>query len=253
MDNSDESKKNFFKYVFNFNDEGKADILNLLQYFFISIIPVILLVKLIDKYVPPNDETKSSLEIGAEVFVEIVILVIGLFFINRIAIFFPTYSGENYPKINIITGGLAILLTIISLNPVIAGKINILLVRLNNVWEGKTSETKNKSKTVNVNGKQLNVKVTQPFSSSQSQSTSQSNSNYIPQYNDSTSINQLPTNDSAQNYALSPQSLPNYNAMYKKDNTPLVDASTPGQPDNFIQEPMAANDALGSWGGFSSW
>ena len=28
MDNSDDSKKNFFKYVFNFEDESKSEIIN---------------------------------------------------------------------------------------------------------------------------------------------------------------------------------------------------------------------------------
>jgi hypothetical protein len=75
-------------------------------------------------------------------------------------------------------------------------------------------------------------------------------------YNDGTAINQLPTNDMsrAQEYSLSSQSLPNYDAMYRQDNTPLVGAATPGGgTEGFMQEPMAANDALGSWGGFSSW
>lgn len=255
MDNSEDSKKNFLKFVFNFDDEGKSDILNLLQYFILSFIPVIVLTNLVEKYIPPKDETKSSLEISAEIIIELIILLVGLFYINRVTLFFPTYSGENYPKIHLITSTLSILLASISLSPVLSGKISILLERLNNVWEGKTSDSKNKTKTVNVNGKQVTVKVSQPISSSSGSSYSTSNSNSNPIYNDSTSINQLPNHDSnaAQQYALSAQTLPNYNEMYKKQTTPLVDAATPGYSENFVQEPMAANDALGSWGGFSSW
>ena len=248
MDNSEDSKKNFFKYVFNFDDEGKSEILNILQYFLISFIPVIILTKIVEKYVPPKDETKSSLEISAEILIHLIILILGLFFINRMALFFPTFSGENYPRIHFITSILSILLATFTLSPVVSGKINTLLERIYNVWEGKPADSKDKTKTVNVNGKQVNVKVSQPIS--------QGNNMYsptTPMYSDSTSIHQLPSNDSAQNYALSSQTLPNYNEMYKKQTTPLVDAATPGQTENFMQEPMAANDALGSWGGFSSW
>ena len=73
-------------------------------------------------------------------------------------------------------------------------------------------------------------------------------------YTDGTSINTLPTSDmsngGSQN-TLAPQQLPNYNNMYEKDDTPLVNAATPGGQEGF-NEPMAANSVLG--GGFgSSW
>jgi hypothetical protein len=249
MDNSEDTKKNFFKYVFNFDDEGKSEILNILQYFIIAFIPAIILTKVVEKYVPPKDDTKTSLEITAEIIIQLIVLILGLFFINRMVLFFPTFSGENYPKIYFLSGILSILLTSFTLSPVVSGKLNTLVERFNNVWEGKSPDSKEKTKSSNVNGKQMNVRVSQPLSTS----SNNNNFNNSPIYNDSTSIHQLPNNDSAQNYALSPQSLPNYNEMYKKQTTPLVDAASPGQSDNFIQEPMAANDALGSWGGFSSW
>ena len=64
-------------------------------------------------------------------------------------------------------------------------------------------------------------------------------------YGGSTSISQLPTAD----MNAPTQQLPNYNNMYQKDNTPLIDAATPGM-ESF--EPMAANSVLG--GGFgASW
>jgi hypothetical protein len=40
--------------------------------------------------------------------------------------------------------------------------------------------------------------------------------------------------------------------MYKQQNTPLVNAATPGGMEGF-QEPMAANEAFGGFGGWSSW
>ena len=75
-------------------------------------------------------------------------------------------------------------------------------------------------------------------------------------YTDGTAISSLPTNDVqyGSEATMQPQQLPNYNAMYRQDNTPLVGAATPGgqQESMMPMEPMAANSVLG--GGFgSSW
>ena len=47
MDSSDESNKGFFKHVFNFDDDSKSEILNIIQYALIAIIPVVVLNKTI--------------------------------------------------------------------------------------------------------------------------------------------------------------------------------------------------------------
>ena len=65
-------------------------------------------------------------------------------------------------------------------------------------------------------------------------------------YSDGTAINSLPTNLGNEN-TLAPQQLPNYNAMYKQENTPLVGAASPTEG---FSEPMAANSVLG--GSFGS-
>ena len=49
MEDTEESKKNFFKHVFNFEDESKAEMLNIVQYTLIAIIPMVLLNKSIQK------------------------------------------------------------------------------------------------------------------------------------------------------------------------------------------------------------
>ena len=69
MEDTEESKKNFFKHVFNFEDESKAEMLNIVQYTLIAIIPMVLLNKSIQKYVPEADDQKSSLEVLAEIII----------------------------------------------------------------------------------------------------------------------------------------------------------------------------------------
>jgi len=233
MDNSSDSKS-FFKHVFNFDDDSKSEILNILQYSIIAIIPVVILNKTMQKYVPESDDKKSSLEISAEVIIQIIIMFIGLLIIHRIITFIPTYSGASYPEFHIVYIILAILMITMSLQTKLGEKVSVLVDRILELWNGKQEP---KKKTGNGNG---NVKVSQPISG---QITGQ------PNYTDGTAINSLPTYDATQGSqaTMQPQQLPNYDAMYKSNNTPLIDASS---PENF--EPMAANSVLGS-GGFGSW
>ena len=60
-------KPSFFKHVFNFNDESKSEMLNIIQYAVLAVIPVIVLNKLMQKYVPEADDEKGSVEITAEI------------------------------------------------------------------------------------------------------------------------------------------------------------------------------------------
>ena len=50
MDTSTDPNKSFFKHVFNFDDDSKSDILNVIQYALVAIIPIIILIKVISKY-----------------------------------------------------------------------------------------------------------------------------------------------------------------------------------------------------------
>ena len=243
MDSSDDSKKNFFKHVFNFDDDSKSEILNILQYTLISIIPVIILNKTLSKYVPEADKKKGSLEISAEVLIQIIVMFVGLLIIHRIITFIPTYSNAKYPDFSIIFIVLAVLMITLSLQTKLGEKVNILIERLVDLWEGNTD--KNKNKKDNKNG---SVKVSQPISG---QITGQlMNNSAMAQslYTDGTAIGSLPTNDSGNDSQT--QQLPNYNAMYKQENTPLVGAASPAEG---FSEPMAANAVLGGGAFGSAW
>ena len=239
MDNSDDSKS-FFKHVFNFDDDSKSEILNILQYSLIAIIPVVILNKTMQKYVPEADDKKNSLEITAELSIQIIVMFIGLLIIHRIITFIPTYSGAKYPEFHIIYIILAILMITMSLQTKLGEKVSILVDRIFELWNGKSD---NKKK----NGKNGNVKVSQPISGQQP-------STY---YTDGTAISSLPTYDSTQSSqnTMQPQQLPNYDAMYRQDITPLVGAASPGELPEIkegFNEPMAANLVLGG-SGWGSW
>jgi hypothetical protein len=234
MDSSDDSKKNFFKHVFNFDDDSKSDMLNIIQYSLIAIIPVIVLNKSMQKYVPEADDQKGNVEILAEIVLQVIIMFIGLLTVHRMITFVPTYSGLEYPEFSIIFIILAVLMITLSLQTKLGEKVSILTERLTELWEGKSDKKKKKG----------NVKVTQPIS----QPTNQSAMNQA-MYNDGTSINSLPISDMSS----SAQQMPNYNAMNRQDTTPMIGAASPGDQNEGFQLPVAASDVLGGFGGFSSW
>lgn len=239
MDSSDDSNKSFLKHVFNFDDDSKSEIINIIQYALLAIIPIILLNKSIAKYVPEADDKKGSLEISAEVIIQIIVMFMGLLLIHRLITFVPTYSGSKYPETHIIQIVLSVLMITMSLQTKLGEKVSILVDRVVELWEGKTDKKKK-------NGQNGSVKVSQPISG---QTTSMPiTGGGQPSYTDGTAISALPTYDQSSSSTTDSQQLPNYNAMYRQDTTPLVGAATPGGMETF--EPLAANGVLG--GSFGS-
>lgn len=237
MDTSDESN-GFFKHVFNFNDDSKSDILNIIQYAVIAIIPVVILNKSIGKYVPEADDKKGSLELSAEVIIQVIVTFIGLLLIHRIITFIPTYSNTKYADFNIVYIILAILMITMSLQTKLGEKVSILVDRLMELWNGPSDKKKK--------GKNGSVKVSQPISGQQILQQAQPPTS---SYTDGTAISSLPTSDSQPD---STQQMPNYNNMYRQDTTPLVGAASPSMSEGF-GGPVAASEFLGGGGFGSAW
>ena len=232
MDSIDDST-GFFKHVFNFDDDSKSEIINIMQYTLIAIMPVVILNKIMQKYVPESDDHKSSLEVTAEILVQIITMFIGLLIIHRIITYIPTYSGNKYPEFHIVYIVLAILMITMSLQTKLGEKVSILVDRIAELWNGKVDA---KAKPKNGSGA---VKISQPIAGA-------GNSQMSGGYTDGTAISTLPTYDTQQ----SSQQMPNYDAMYKQDTTHLPGAATPGGITENFSEPMASNAVLGggSWG-----
>lgn len=242
MESSDESNKSFFKHVFNFDDDSKSEILNTIQYILLAIIPVIILTKTIGKYVPEADDKKGSVEISAEILIQVLVTFLGLLLIHRIITYFPTYSNTKYPDFHIIFIVLSFLMITMSLQTRLGEKVSIIVERVSELWNGKSEESKDKN-----NKKQGNVKVSQPISGQQMQQIGPITGQ--PSYTEGTAISALP-NYEQQSQNTSTQQLPNYNNMYRQDTTPLVGASTPGGLTEGFGDIMPANAVLG--GSFGS-
>jgi hypothetical protein len=222
-------KHGFFKHVFNFNEESKSEMLNIVQYAVLALIPIIILNKLTQRFIPEADDEKGSIEIIAEVLAQVISLFLFILIIHRIITFIPTYSGEKYADFSVTNIIIAVLVIILSLQTKLGEKVSILVDRLMDLWNGP-KDTKN--------GKKGNVKVSQPISQNQMAMNQSLNSTGLSM--GTTSINSLPSNPPV-------QPVPDFNQMYQQDNTPLVGAASPGMES---MEPMAANAGIG--GAFGS-
>ena len=218
-------KPGFIKHVFNFDENSKAEILNIIQYSVLALIPVVIINKLMQRFVPEADDEKGSVEIVAEILGQVITMFLFILLIHRIITYIPTYSGEKYLDFSVTNIILAMLVIILSLQTKLGEKVSIISDRIMDLWEGPKDTKKGKKG-------QGNVKVSQPISQNQNQMAMSQSLNS----SGSTSISSLPT-----------QQLPDYNNMYQQDPTPLVGAASPGM-ESFA--PMAANE--GGGGAFGS-
>lgn len=233
------SKNGFINHVFNFDEDTKGELLNIVQYSLLSVIPIIGLNKTVQKVIPAVDDEKGSIEILAEVIVQIVVMFVGMFFIHRLITFVPTYSKmkyEDYSVPNIILGFLIIVL---SLQTKLGEKTNILLDRILNYIDGNSSLAQEKPK----NGQAQQQQQSQPVNLTVNpmlRSNQVAQSGYVDNvnYQQSSQPGQMGNNNFGQ------QASPQFDNMYGQASTPLVGANS---PTNVHEEfaPMAANDVLG--------
>ena len=191
-------KPGFFKHVFNFDEESKVEMLNIVQYSVLALIPVVIFNKIMQRFVPEADDEKSSMEIVAEVLAQVISMFLVILIIHRIITFIPTYSGEKYVSFSVTNIILSMLVIILSLQTKLGEKVSILVDRVIELWEGHKDKKNNKKG----NG---NVKVSQPISQNQSAMNQSINSM------GSTSISSLPPSESTMT-----QQLPNYDQMYQQ-------------------------------------
>lgn len=132
--------ESFFSYLFSLNPTEKTELVNLLQYILLAIIPVVILLKLMKTYLPPENPKKASLEILVEVVVQLSILFSAFWFINKMIVFLPTYSGSPYPKLNVTQMVIPVLFILVSMKTSLSEKLSFLLQRVM-VLVGLTKET----------------------------------------------------------------------------------------------------------------
>lgn len=152
------NKKTFFSHVFSTTEEGKAEIFNVIQYSTMGVIPIVILNKLIQKFIPDADSEKSSIEILIEVMLQLIVMFCGIIIVHRIITYFPTYSGFKYDNLILTNAILGFLIIVLSIQTKMGIKVNILVDRVNELWNGPNQIDDRKANV------RSNVRVSQPIS-----------------------------------------------------------------------------------------
>jgi hypothetical protein len=149
QETTEPSRKTFLNHVFSSTEEGKAEILNVIQYALMAVIPIVILNKSIQRFIPEADTEKSSLEILAEIFIQLIVMFCGIIIIHRIITYFPTYSGFKYEHLTLTNVILAFLVLVLSIQTKMGIKVNIMVDRLGELWNGSTAKPIDKKQIKN--------------------------------------------------------------------------------------------------------
>jgi len=130
-------QKTFMTHVFSTSEESKAEIMNILQYAFLAIIPVVVLNKSIHNFIPEVDHEKGNLELLIEVLLQVTIMFVGITLIHRVVTYFPTYSGFKYDNLTLTNVIIAFLVIVLSIQTKLGIKVNILVDRVKDMINGR--------------------------------------------------------------------------------------------------------------------
>lgn len=136
------SRKTFFSHVFSSTEEGKAEILNVAQYSLLGVIPIVLLNKIVQRFIPEADHEKSSVELLIEVLIQLIVMFVGIILIHRIITFIPTYSEFKYESLTLTNVILAFMVLVLSIQTKLGIKVNILVDRAMEMWNGRSEDAK---------------------------------------------------------------------------------------------------------------
>ena len=228
----------FFKQVFKLNEDAQGEVLNMMQYVAIGFIPAIIVIYVIRYYVPDPDDDKGSLTILAEIFAQTFGMLLGIYFIHRIIVYFPTYSGIKYERFHIVNILLVFVMILFSIKTKLGEKAQILVERAVDMWSGNKAPSQGPAQGQG----QGQVRVTQPITGSMASGVPMTAPPPPPQL----------TNNRAQMSMSSAMSgmVKDFNAMYSgggPQQQPQQQQQQQMMAGDF--EPMAANEA--GWGNSS--
>tara|TARA_B110000091_G_scaffold74149_1_gene81689 strand:- start:4272 stop:4955 length:684 start_codon:yes stop_codon:yes gene_type:complete len=217
------TKKTFISHVFSMTEDSNAEVLNVIQYALMGIIPIVLLNKSIQRFIPEADPDNSSIEILAEVAIQTVVMFVGIIMVHRFITFIPTYSGFKYEHLHLTNVILAFLIIVLSIQTKLGMKVNILFDRILELWNGPSYENMENKK---------NVKVSKPVSQ---HNTSQAD--YLG-------------NNNIQDGSFPPAPVATTRQSSNMDNYDNMMGGGGNSFQNAAPEPMAANSAVGGFGSF---
>jgi hypothetical protein len=119
----------FVSYITTITPVEKNELLNVVQYILLAIIPLVLFLKFMKEYIPPENPTKSTIEITAEVVIQLSLIFVTFWLIHKIILYIPTYSASPYDKLNLVQMILPVLFLLFCMKSSISEKMSILLER----------------------------------------------------------------------------------------------------------------------------
>lgn len=123
------NQESFLNYMFSLSQKDKMELMNVVQYIGLAIIPIIVFVKLMKTYLPPFDNYKGNVELVLEVVLQLVVLFVFFWFVHRFIMFIPTYSKENYSTMNVFHFIVPFIFILFTLDTTISKKVNLLMNR----------------------------------------------------------------------------------------------------------------------------
>jgi len=251
------NKDSFIKHVFNFDQDSKSEMINIIQYSILALVPIALLASTIDYMFPRVDKTKGNLELLVEALGQLCVTFIVLVFFHRIMTYFSTWSGLEHAPLNF--PSLIILFVLLGMSwrqGKVGKKLHAVSKRVltfprENYWDADAKKTSSK-KTGNV------VKVTQPLSgggilpppiATKQKSIPAQRDAKLTDYMETQKqiATELPTSAPKTNNQVAASGevgvYPSYQNMY-------ANGAGAGDMGGAVQEPMAANEAMG--GGFGA-
>jgi len=134
------NKPTFLNHVFSSSEESMGELMNVVQYAIMGVVPIVVLNKTIHHFIPDADSEKSSFEILAEVLIQLSLLFIGIVLIHRMITYLPTYSGFKYENLTLTNVILAFLMIVLSIQTKLGLKVNVLVERVMEFINGPNEE-----------------------------------------------------------------------------------------------------------------
>ena len=229
MDITPSDKPGFFRYLFEVTADEKSHMSNYIQYILLAIIPVVVILRIIRNYVPDEDEDKGNATIVAEIIAQVLAVFMGIWLIDRVIRYIPTYSGMAYQPMYLTNFVIALLMMLLTVQSRLGSKIDSLVSRALEFVGIDSSDDEPKPKT---------SKKKAAVHEKQHHAPAPPTRHHDPM--------------AGLHQAAPPGHIPppaqhsrDFNSMYEMDVTPMPGAHTPGlaQPDI-----MAANDFGGGFG-----
>jgi hypothetical protein len=122
--------ESFFSYLTTITSVEKNELLNVFQYILLVIIPLVFFLKFMKEYIPPENTSKSTIEIATEVLIQVFLIFVVFWLIHKIVLYIPTYSKSPYEKINMVQMVLPVLFLLLCMKSTLSEKMSILLDRI---------------------------------------------------------------------------------------------------------------------------